>query len=319
MKKLISFILMFCFFSTNGLATGNSQITLLINDSVEVSGDYVLLGDISKITADRQSRKTLRALRLGKSPVSGSFKILKKKRIEQYLSRRGWRNIIVNAPEKIQVWRKSYALSKNEISSKVKKTIIENMPWPKDMAVIDVYTSKEVTKIPDSKPDLKVEFPRNFNFLGTELVRVQILVNGMKVRTLWVKSNIKIYSDMVRAARPILRNEILNEKDLFIDKKLVSFVQTGIFNNVGEIAGMRAKRAVKKGAVILDSDIAIPAIIRRGNILNILAKKGLLTVSTKGKAMEKGFKGKIMKVENLSSKKVILAEVVDSKTVKINF
>ncbi len=319
MVKLKCLIFAFLIFSTSGPAMAGDTITLVINGSVEVSGEDVFLGDISKITADRQSRKTLKALRLGKSPAFGNSKTVIKNRLEDYLSRRGWRNIEVKAPEKIRIWRKSYPLSGEEISSKVKKSIIESMPWPKDKAVIDVSTSKDVVKISDSNPDIKVEFPPNFKFLGNELVRVQILAGGVKIKTLWVKSNIRIYSEIVRSARPILRNEILNDKDLYIDKKLVSHIQKGVFNNTMEITGMRAKRVIKKGAVILDSDIMIPPIIRRGSILNILAQKGLLTVSTKGKALEKGFKGKMMKVENLSSRKVVLAEVVDSKTVKIIF
>jgi len=318
MIKFTAFFLTLLLLSTSGLAMEHS-ITLLIDEKVEVSGNEVLLGDIAKITADRQSRKILKSFKLGKAPAPGNFRTLKRERIELFLLRHGWKNISLLAPESIQVWRKWHLLSSDEIAFEVKKKILESMPWPKDMAVVDVPVSKEAIKIPDGKPVFSVEFPRNFNFLGSELVRLHVSAGEGKVKTLWVKSNIKIYSDIVLASRPILRNEILKEEDLYIEKRLVSSVQKGIFNNAQEIAGMRAKRAVKKGAVIFDRDIVMPAVVRRGNILNIIAMKGPLTVSTKGKALEKGFIGRIMRVENISSKKVVLAEVVDSRTVKINF
>lgn len=302
-----------------GEASETDGAEIVINKRVDVSGETVLLGDIAKIRGDESVVQALEGLLLGKSPSPGSYRTLKGKKIMAYLNEKGWGEVNVNAPEEIRIWRKAATLPKEEIVLDVRNRIIERMPWPKDMAEVTVYPLKREILLPHGAITFSVDIPKKFNFIGTELVNVDVYVNGEKENDLWVKTEIKVYTTMVVASRPVLRNETLNEGDLRLEKRLVSSIPREVFNNPSDIVGMRAKRALKKGELITEGDIVMPPLFSRGNMVTILAEKGPLVISTLGRALEKGYKGKIVRVENVSSKKVVFTEVVDSKTVKIRF
>jgi flagella basal body P-ring formation protein FlgA len=72
--------------------------------------------------------------------------------------------------------------------------------------------------------------------------------------------------------------------------------------------------------VVLRTDlIELPPLVRRGNVVVIIAESDVLKVTALGEVKEKGRRGETIRVVNLSSKKEIYARVVDSNTVKVDF
>ncbi len=319
MSKLAGFIVTFLLLIGTAGAVEPTAPEIAISKKVEVSGDTVLLGDIARISGDEGEIAALKELPLGKTPSPGSYRILKSRKIVAYLEKRGWGRVTVQAPEEINVWRRASLLPEDELMANVRETLIRKMPWAREEVKITVASLNRNILLPQGRLSFHVEVPDKFNFIGTELVSVDVMVDDKKEKSLWVKSDIKVYLDMLVAARPLLKNETLSESDVMVKRKLVSSLRREIFNSASPVIGMRVKRAIKKGALITDADIVLPPLFKRGNMVTILAEKGPLVISTVGKALEKGFKGKMVRIENVSSKKIIMAEAVDAKTVKIRF
>jgi len=297
----------------------DSRIEVMIDKKVEVSGETIVLSDIAKIRGEASDVRQLASLQLGRSPVPGNYRVLKRARVESFLAGKGWSDVVVSSPEKIEIWRKEQQISKEYILSEVRRSIRGAMPWAGDTAEVDVVLPEREISLPEGKVSLKVQFPNRYAFLGRESLLVKISVGEKEVKKLWVESNIKIYSDMVVISRPILRNEILREDDLELERRLVSSLPRGICKDISEVVGMRVKRRIEKGEVLLEGNLALPAIVKRGSMVTIVAEKDSLSISTQGRAMEKGHKGKVIKVQNVSSNKVVMAEVRDSKTVTVGF
>jgi flagella basal body P-ring formation protein FlgA len=69
---------------------------------------------------------------------------------------------------------------------------------------------------------------------------------------------------------------------------------------------------------ILSSDrVEIPPLIRKGDVVQLVAESPSLKVVTRGMAKEKGGLGDRIRVENLSSKKSVYARIVDASTVRV--
>lgn len=294
-----------------------------LREDSRVRGEDIYLGDIADVAAYEGAKVApasiamIKAVRLGSSPVAGTYRLLRKKRLISRLKRGGWHNAVVNGPEMLKIWRLSRSISRDDLILNVEKNILQEMPWPKDKIELEVSFPGAEILLPEGELRIKVELPRGYTFFGKGSVLVKLFVDGKEYKKVWAKTRIRLYTDMVLASRPILRNELLKEEDLKVERRLVASIPRGVFDDIDEIQGMRAKRKIRKDAVITQSDITLPELFKRGSLVSILLKKGGLSISAKGKAMEKGVKGKVIRVENISSKKVVLAEVLDSRTVMV--
>ena len=60
-------------------------------------------------------------------------------------------------------------------------------------------------------------------------------------------------------------------------------------------------------------------LVRRGDIVDVIAAEGALMISLKGKAIEDGADGDMIRVSNLSTSKKFQAQVIDDKKVRVIF
>ena len=60
-------------------------------------------------------------------------------------------------------------------------------------------------------------------------------------------------------------------------------------------------------------------LVRRGDIVDVIASEGALMISLKGRAIEDGADGEMIRVTNLSTSKKFQAQVIDDKKVRVLF
>ena len=77
-------------------------------------------------------------------------------------------------------------------------------------------------------------------------------------------------------------------------------------------------RSVAAGEPILQSDLATQMMIRRGDIVTLVFRRGNLILQTQAESLADGEPGATIAVRNLQTKKQVFAIVKDSKTVEIN-
>ena len=89
--------------------------------------------------------------------------------------------------------------------------------------------------------------------------------------------------------------------------------------NYEEVLGKRTKRAIKANEVLRTNHIELPPMVRRGDVVSIIAESDGLMITTLGEVRKKGCRGERIRVVNLDSKKGIYGRVLDSNTVKVDF
>jgi flagella basal body P-ring formation protein FlgA len=107
------------------------------------------------------------------------------------------------------------------------------------------------------------------------------------------------FTDLVRARRAITSDNQLPLTDL------------------SQLVGKQAKTYIQPGTPIFPSMCENTPLINPGNHVNILVEHGLIKVVAQGVAKQKGGKGDMIRVSNLNSNKMIVAEVIDSLTVAL--
>ncbi len=83
------------------------------------------------------------------------------------------------------------------------------------------------------------------------------------------------------------------------------------------IAGYRLKRNIGKDQILTSGAVEPVPDIDVGGEVSIVCENGLFNVTTVGQAMQKGYVGDQIRVKNRASNKIVLATVVDRRTVTI--
>lgn len=147
---------------------------------------------------------------------------------------------------------------------------------------------------------------------------VGIRCDGAKPWSIYIPVTIALYQPVLVAARPLSRGAHLTADDLQLVEQDVSSLTTGYLTDPEEAEGKVLKRMVTAGTPLTPSIVQAPRLIRRGERVTLLAETGGLQVRVAGKALADGAVGERVRVQNLSSRRIVEGEVVSPGVVKIS-
>ncbi len=138
-------------------------------------------------------------------------------------------------------------------------------------------------------------------------ITVTIKCQGEKPWSVHVPVKIFTFADIFIVTRTLARGVVIQLSDLRQEKRETSQLRNGYFERAEDIVGRIPKHSLAKGATVSPSDLEQNRIIHRGNKVTIIARNKNITVKMPGKALDDAIEGALIKVENLSSKRVIEA------------
>jgi len=111
-------------------------------------------------------------------------------------------------------------------------------------------------------------------------------------------------------ARSLLLSDALEVKRVDVaDHVGVWWAKTSSLN------GMQVTRPLHQGDVVYSTSVKQPPLIKRGDVVTIVAHVGAISVHAEGKALKSGSRGDRLLVQNLRSKQMMQATVMDAQTV----
>ena len=124
------------------------------------------------------------------------------------------------------------------------------------------------------------------------------------------------------AAVPVMRK--LLRKGMVIGKRDIEMIEvpeTQIKHNIilstQDLVGMTPRRMLSPNQPINENDIEAPVIIKRGELVTMNFQSGPLRLTARGKALEDGAKGDVIRIVNVNSNKSIEGEVSDQGEVNV--
>jgi flagellar basal body P-ring formation protein FlgA len=157
--------------------------------------------------------------------------------------------------------------------------------------------------------DLRVELQTRSAAAGSLLLSARIGAPGAATRETWVRVRASLYAEVAVAARPIARGQSLGPDDVRLERRQIQRLTPEPVRGVQELDGMRARRPLAKGAILTSDAVEAVPLVQRGDPIQLVAVRGTLRVSVEAQALEDGVRGKRIRVKNLSSGKVVVAEV----------
>lgn len=151
--------------------------------------------------------------------------------------------------------------------------------------------------------------------LGNTTVGVRC--EGARPWTLYVPVRIVSRVTVMAAARPLPRGSRLGAADLTPISRDAASLPHGYFVDAEALLGMELRRAVRAGEPLTPSVVSAPPLVQRGQQVLLSAGSDAISVSLQAQALEDGAAGELIRVRNLSSQKVLEAEVVGPHRVRV--
>lgn len=131
-----------------------------------------------------------------------------------------------------------------------------------------------------------------------------------------VKANVRIELPIIKSARTIGRNQIIQTDDLTIQQVSLNRIRGRYFTDKHEITGQMASRRISPARIIRPDMIEQPAVIKKHDNVIIEARNNGITVTMAGQALESGAINESIQVRNNSSGKVVKARILGSGRVE---
>jgi flagellar basal body P-ring formation protein FlgA len=136
-------------------------------------------------------------------------------------------------------------------------------------------------------------------------VLVELRCTGTPSWHIYVPVRIVGTSTVAIAARAIVVGSVLTDKDVRTEQHDLSELPPGYIDDPTVAVGLTAGRPISSGAIITNQYLVGAKAVVRGQAVTLVADVGSMSVRMAGRAMSDGLMNQRVKVENLSSGKIV--------------
>ncbi|GJL53208.1 MAG: hypothetical protein NPIRA02_03400 [Nitrospirales bacterium] len=184
---------------------------------------------------------------------------------------------------------------------------------------VQVVFPKTPLDVPAGRLTLDVQQDRLRHLAGRRAFRVRVMVNSKPIKTVNIVTSVSIRAEVPTPVRWIKMHEVLTAKDLITTTVNLQTVHPDIVLSPDDILGKRATRSLPPHQPLRSSFVAEPLLVRKGDRVMIEVRRGGLFVQTLGVAKASGQSGELIPVTNHASGRDILATVLSSGVVEVQF
>lgn len=123
--------------------------------------------------------------------------------------------------------------------------------------------------------------------------------------TLFVPVKITVQKFVLTAKHPLLKGTLINEDDVEIQEVDISQLKQGYFDKTSDVINQACKTNIAQGNVITPHLLQAEPLVRKGERIAIQALSENFSVTMEGIALNDGAAGDLIRVKNLSSKKLL--------------
>jgi flagella basal body P-ring formation protein FlgA len=303
-------------------AVSSAGIGLTLKEAVVVDRDAVRLSDIADLSsADPFQIKTLGAIEVAGSPQPGQTRFLGVDYVRIRLKKAGvdTASLFFNGPEDVRITRRASALPAGRIERAVETEIRNRMPWKNEDVTISGITFDDTIHLPTGTLTYRIVPNRNEDFLGRTILALHLFVDGEPVRRLWINATIAVTADVVTVIRPLGKNQNIEPADLTIERRDLAELPSDTVSRIEDALGNRTTRMIYPNTVLQSRMISSPPLVKRGDMVKIVANAGAMTITATGMVKQQGCKGEMVRVVNTDSNRIVTARVTGPGAVEVDF
>ena len=279
-----------------------------------VIGDFVRIGDLVENAGDAAEVAIFRAPDIGQTgtvPASRVIDAVLPHRILG-LDTRGLAEVVVT--------RASRLITAKDIEARVLRALAGHSGLP-DAANLTVTFDNEIRPLQveaSITADLRIARlgydPRSSRFDISLELPGSLAVRKLPLR--FTGAIAETFEALV-PVRTIAQGEVIRAGDLVPARRPKSEAASNPVREVEQALGLAAKRSLRAGQLIRQSDLAKPELVARNEAVTISYEVPGVVVSIRGQALEPGAQGDLINVLNVQSKKTLQATVIGPGRVSV--
>lgn len=292
-KLLALFFPLYCF--------AGLQPELTFSSATEVSPrDEITIYDIVEAkNMNEQLASEMKAIKI----ADGQALRIEKKDLAKMLHNLRAKFIL---PSEIKIMRSKNDVSRMEVERKIKNHL--------QIDCLDCELQIQISSVPSN---LSSDWSLDLNVdLSKPTAMIPISSNSQPDKKGWVVAQIKRYQQIPVLNRAAKMGEVITREMVSLEKRLIMNVRETILKAVA-LEGMQASRFLNAGQALTYADFKKETIVKRGQIVKVLAGTQTFEVSMSAQVEEAGSIGDVVKIKNLDSQKVFAAKVIDRGVVRI--
>jgi flagella basal body P-ring formation protein FlgA len=116
---------------------------------------------------------------------------------------------------------------------------------------------------------------------------------------------------------PLRQGDVISAHDIdYIDIRAAD-ISPGMVVDAAKLVGQTPRRGISALKPITAGDVQLPLIIKKGDLVTMMLKSDILSLTAQGRALESGSAGEVVRVMNTSSKQVVEGVIAGPQTVSI--
>jgi len=173
--------------------------------------------------------------------------------------------------------------------------------------------------VPSGEVGLKLYQNEKKRLQGYVRLVAVVSVNGVVKNKVKLSGWVDVFESVVCAYRNLKKREIIRKDDIYLVRKNISRQPPNILTDLKKAVGLMAKNSIRADASIKEWMLEKSPMVNKGDMVTILAESDGLKVTVPGRILETGYEGKLVRVQNIMSKKQIYARVANHSTVSVDF
>lgn len=319
MKNLLLTII---FLSLAITAFSQNKAVVNLTNETTIDGEQILLGNIAQISADEEKNKRLREISLGFSPNIGMKREIFRDTILLGIIAAGFstNDFTLQSSPKIIVYRSSQMLSQDLMREAVEKAVMATFKSDKIETKIIKLQLPEKILLPKGNVEVfAAPMSGVRNFLAPFTVLLEIKVDGKTKQRASANVEIETFAEVLVMNKNLSSNERITENDV---RKTKARLEKPLSNYLLEAAKLHGKKLIKnlsEDEPLLLTSIIPDAVIRTGDMVEIVGQSGKMQIIVQGEARANGRIGERIPVKNSQSGVILQATVVEEGLVKVKF
>ena len=287
--------------------------SIRVASEVFVALDRVTLADLVQQGDSRQA-ESFAGIFLCQAPNPGQTRVLKGQFVKAKFEQAGLDNVEV--PETVKIVRKSNVVSATQIRDEIEKTLHRQYG---DSFRIEFMGGLSDVVVPSGEYEILVEGCENKKLSGRMVIPVSIHIDKKQVAKKHVDVEIQKIISIWSVRYHVPKGAVITKDHIAAQTLDLSKTRGRPITSVNEILGKRSTRALSKGTVLIHGLLETSPVVKKGDIVAIIAEAGPLTVKTFGIVQKEAVKGAVVTVKNLTSGLNVFAHVINASTVRVTF
>ncbi len=317
---LFSLLSMFAFLPN--VIAGKIEINLM--NKVALEDDVITIKDISSVTGDDTDLvNKVKSIAIGNAPGANSERRIDLSFIRMRLksSNVNIKDVTFTNTKSVLVSVESTKIKGLEIAQKAKEYLLDFLPMDERETTVELGRIPADQWVPRRRD--KIDFFITLVDTNKDRGKIELVVSASSNSKLFFKVpvyfNVRVFEFVAITKRKMGRKQQLTKESVFIARRDTTRMRGMAFSSFDDLKGMTTTASVPAHTILTDYMVETPPTIKQGTIVKLIVKKSGFKIVTKGLAQQTGYKGEVIKVKNLNSKKMLYGKIMNSDSVHVIF